>query len=150
MRHSTLSAALPAPELPGPLTMRSAGSAEAGALASLLGRAFPDEHWDTRGTELELFEDNTVLGTMVIATPGRLLATASLQVRPSDPGCGWLRWVATEQDRRREGLAAVLVTQVLALAAESGCREVRLRTASDRLAAIALYLKLNFEPLTTS
>ena len=31
-----------------------------------------------------------------------------------------------------------------------GCREARLRTGTDRLAAIALYLQLDFEPLASS
>jgi GNAT superfamily N-acetyltransferase len=66
------------------------------------------------------------------------------------PECGWLRWVATEQDRRREGLARALVIGVLAIAKQAGCREARLHTETDRLAAIALYLQLGFEPLVRS
>ena len=40
----------------------------------------------------------------------------SLQIRPDVPECGWVRWVATELDRRREGLARALVIGVLAMA----------------------------------
>ena len=133
---------------------------EAGVLAALLGRAFENEHWDAPGTELELFADNTVVGTLVAATADKLVATASLQLRAPDATpeaagptglqdgpCGWLRWVATEQDWRRAGLARALVIDVLGLAAESGCGEVRLKTETDRLGAIKLYLQLGFEPL---
>ena len=83
----------------------------------------------------------------MVAAEGRLLATASLQVRPDAPECGWVRWVATELDRRREGLARALVIGVLAMARQAGCREARLRTQTYPLAAIPLYLQLGFEPL---
>jgi GNAT superfamily N-acetyltransferase len=68
-------------------------------------------------------------------------------VRPDVPACGWVRWVATELSRRREGLARALVIGVLAMARQAGCREARLRTQTDPLAAIPLYLQLGFEPL---
>jgi hypothetical protein len=51
-----------------------------------------------------------------VPAEGRLVATASLQVRPDVPECGWVRWVATDLDRRREGLARALVIGVLAMA----------------------------------
>jgi hypothetical protein len=35
------------------------------------------------------------------------------------------------------------------LARQAGCREARLRTQTDPLAAIPLYLQLGFEPLLT-
>lgn len=116
-------------------------------MAALLGRASEAERWDAAGTERELFCDETVRATLVVAPAGRLVATASLQVRPGVPACGWVRWVATELDRRREGLARALVIGVLAMAEQAGCREARLHTSTDRLAAIRLYLQLAFEPL---
>lgn len=150
MRRPTLVGVPAMPMLAASLVVRRARAEEAGALAVLLGRAYPAETWDAAGTERELFGDETVRATMVVAAEGRLLATASLQVRPDAPECGWLRWVATEPDRRREGLARALVIGVLLLAQHAGCREARLRTGSDRLAAIALYLQLGFEPLVRS
>ena len=42
-----------------------------------------------------------------------------------------------------------LVIGVLATAGQAGCREARLRTMTDRLAAIPLYLQLGFDPLVT-
>ena len=119
-------------------------------MAALLGRAFEAESRDAAGTERELFCDETVRATLVVAAEGRLVATASLQVRPDVPECGWVRWVATDLDRRREGLARALVIGVLAIAGQAGCREARLRTSTDRLAAIRLYLQLGFEPLVRS
>ena len=85
----------------------------------------------------------------MVAAEGRLVATASLQVRPDLPECGWVRWVATDLARRREGLARALVISVLAMAWQEGCREARLRTQTYPLAAIPLYLQLGFEPLVT-
>ena len=118
-------------------------------MAALLGHAYPTETWDAAGTGRELFGDETVKATLVVAAEGRLVATASLQVRPDAPECGWVRWVATELERRRQGLARALVIGVLALARQTGCREARLRTQTYPLAAIALYWQLGFEPLVT-
>ena len=149
MRRPTLSGVPAMPTLAAPLIVRRAQVEEAGALAALLGRAFVAESWDAAGTERELFYDETVRATFVVAADGRLVATASLQIRPDVPECGWVRWVATELDRRREGLARALVIGVLATAEQAGCREARLRTQTDRLAAIPLYLQLGFEPLVS-
>lgn len=147
MRRSTLVGVPAMPTLAAPLFVRRAKVEEAGALAVLLGRAFEAEHWDAAGTERELFCDETVRATLVVAAEGQLVATASLQVRRDDPECGWVRWVATDLARRREGLARALVIGVLAMAGQAGCREARLRTSTDRVAAILLYLQLGFEPL---
>jgi GNAT superfamily N-acetyltransferase len=147
MRRPTLVGLPPMPMLPAPLLVRRALVEDAGALAALLGHAFEAETWDTTGTERELFSDPTVRTTLVVEAEGRLVATASLQVRPDLPECGWVRWVATDRDRRREGLARALVIGVLAVAAETGCTEARLRTQSHPLAAIPMYLQLGFEPL---
>ena len=65
---------------------RRAHVEEAGALAALLGRAFEAETWDVVGTERELFCDETVRATLVVAAEGRLVGTASFR-RPS--GGGW-------------------------------------------------------------
>ena len=147
MRRATLFG-LPAVPIPAaPLVVRRAQVEEAAALAALLGSAFVAESWDAAGTARELFCDETVRATLVVATEGRLVATASLQVRLNTPECAWVRWVTTDLDRRRQGLARALVIGVLAMAAQAGCREARLRTQPDRLAAIRLYLNLGFEAL---
>ena len=133
MRRPTLVGVPAMPILAAPLLVRRAHVAEAGALAALLGQAFTTETWDAAGTARDLFGD----------------ATASLQVRADVPACGWVRWVATDRDRRREGLARTLIIGVLAMARQAGCREARLHTTTDRLAAIPLYLQLGFKPLVT-
>src|SRR5688572_27462070 len=79
MRRPTLVGVPAMPILAAPLVVRRAQVEEAGALAALLGRAFAAESWDAAGTERELFWDETVRATLVVAAAGRLVATASLQ-----------------------------------------------------------------------
>lgn len=149
MRRPTLVGVPTVAPLAAPLVVRRAQVEEAGALTGLLGRAFPAEHWDAAGTAREVFGDETVRAMLVVLSGELLVATASLQVRPEMPECGWVRWVATELDWRRQGLARALVIRVLALAGQAGCREARLRTQTAPLAAIPLYLQLGFEPLVS-
>jgi hypothetical protein len=85
MRRPTLSGVQAMPTLAAPLVVRRAQVEEAGALAAFLGRAFEAESWDAAGTERELFFDETVRATLVVAAERRLVATASLQVRPDVP-----------------------------------------------------------------
>src|SRR5215467_11775018 len=115
MRRPTLCGVPAMPMLAAPLVVRRAQVEEAGVLAALLGRAFAAEVWDAAGTERELLWDETIWATLVVAAEGRLVATASLQVRPDVPECGWVRWVATDLDQRREGLTRALVIGVLAM-----------------------------------
>jgi len=116
------------PILAAPLLVRRALMEEAGVLAALLGRAFPAERWDAATTECDLFCDETVRATLVVAAEGRLVATASLQVRPEVPECGWVRWVATELVRRREGLAWALVIRC---ARDAGANRLSRSSASN-------------------
>src|SRR5689334_16652714 len=147
MQRPTL-VGLPAMPMPAaPLLIRRAQVEEAGALAALLSQAFPTESWHALGTECELFCDETVRATLVVAAEERPVATASLQIRPDAAECGWVRWVATDVHWRRQGFARALVIGVLAMAEQAGCREARLHTQTDRLAAMQLYLQLGFEPL---
>ena len=150
MRRPTLADVPPMPTLPAATTIRRARVEDAGALAALLGRAYASERWDAAVVERELFSDPTVRATLVVETAGRLVATASLQIHPDAPERGLVRLVATEEDRRRDGLGRAVVIGVLALAQQAGCREARLHTEGDRIAAIALYLQLGFEPVVTS
>lgn len=138
------------PIIQAPLIVRRASIDDAGALAEMLGRAYPSEKWWEEGTRLELFQDATIKASLVVELEGRLVATASLQVRSDVPKVGQLRWVATELDWRRRGLARSLIIGLLEIAGKTGCQETRLQTTSDLLGAIALYLQLGFEPLISS
>ena len=150
MRRPTLDGVPAIPRLAAPLELRGARVDDAAALATLLRRAYEGEVWESAHVKLEVLSDPTVRETLVVASGERLIATASFQVRPDTPECGWVRWVATDPDRRREGLARALVIGVLSMAARAGCRDSRLDTRTDRFAAIQLYLKLGFEPCVTA
>ena len=66
---------LPAiPVLAVPLLVRRAQVEEAGALAALLGRAYSTETWDAANTKHDLFCDETVRATLVVAAEERLIA----------------------------------------------------------------------------
>src|SRR5437763_16812988 len=90
MQRPTLLGVPAMPILTASLIVARAQVEEAGPLAALLGRAYPSETWDAAGTEDELFGDETIRVTLVVAEEGRLIATASLQVDPDAPECGWL------------------------------------------------------------
>jgi len=107
--------------------------------------ATPLEVTMRRPTLFGVPETPILAAPLVVRRAQVVVATASLQVRPDAPECGWVCWVATDRERRREGLARALVINLLAMARQAGCREVRLRTQADRLAAIQLYLQLGFE-----
>jgi ribosomal-protein-alanine N-acetyltransferase len=134
------------PQVGAPLELRRARVEDAGALAAVLGSAYEGETWEWASVERELLCDPTVRATLVVAAGTRLVSTASLQVYPESPRSGRVRWVATDPDRRREGLARAVVIGVLELAAQAGCTDAHLDTRTDRLAAIALYMQLGFEP----
>jgi len=150
MRRSTTIDLPVVPTLPSQLLVRRAQVEEAGALSALCGRAYTAEVWEPEGTKRELFHDNTVRAVLVVADADQLLATASLQVNPAEPESGQVRWVATELEWRRRGLARALVVRLLELAKKEGCKAVYLRTTTDLLSAITLYLQLGFEPVKSN
>src|ERR687886_2404134 len=90
MRRPTLVGVPAMPTLAASLIVRRARVEEAGPLATLLGRAYPTETWDAAGAEHELFGDETIRATLVVAAEGGLVSTASLQVHPDAPEGGWL------------------------------------------------------------
>jgi len=79
MRRPTLAGVPAMPTLAAPLALRGARVDDAAALATLLGRAFEGEVWESAHVERELVCDPTVRETLVVASGKRLMATASLQ-----------------------------------------------------------------------
>lgn len=146
LRRSTGVATPVIPFMPAPVVLRQAHIKEASALAMLLGRAYVTEKWEAEETEDELFRDTTVKAVLVAESEGRLLSTASLQILPDAPDSARIRWVATESDWQRRGLAKALVISLINLASEAKCKEVTLQTTTDLTGAIALYRQLGFKP----
>jgi len=142
-------AVLAPPTIPASLTVRRAKEMDAEALAGICGRAYINECWEPEDTRRELFHDHTVRAVLVVAEAQRILATASLQVHSNAPDAGQIRWVATEQDWRRRGLAKTLLISLLQIAVEEGCVETYLKTTTDLPGAISMYLQLGFEPVIT-
>jgi len=136
--------------VPKPLVIRRGQVEESDALATLCGRAYPDEVWDLDSTKVELFQNNTVKAVLVVADTKRLLATASLQVHSNTPFSAQVRWVATELKWRRHGFARALVTGLLKIAKKEGCKDVYLHTTTNLLGAISLYIQLGFVPAISS
>jgi len=147
LKRLTIDSVPVVPKLPASLVVRQAQADESKQLAAVLARAYPNEAWEPAETEQEIFFDETVKAPLIVTQGSRILATASLQIRTDSPECGWVRWVATEPDRRRQGLAQTLIVSLLEIAADSECVQIHLRTTTDLSGAIAMYLKLGFEPL---
>ncbi len=116
-------------------------------LAALLAGSF-GEPWDVARVRRDLTEDPTVVRTFVIAEGDRILATASSRLLPDVyPGVGYLHWVASDPERRGEGLGLNVVVAVLHDVAARGLAGCVLETDDDRLSALRLYLGLGFVPV---
>lgn len=150
MQRSTADQIPDTPNLPSSLSVRIAEAEDAESLAALLGRAYPTEVWEVSETKQELFGDKSVKAVLVVVQGTQILATASLQIHANKPTSGQLRWVATEQHSRRQGLAQTVVAQLLTLAAKADCKDVWLKTTNDLTSAIKMYLKLGFEPVVST
>lgn len=150
MTRSTALALPTLPSLAEPLTVRRAEHEDAADLTKLCGRAYVGELWTTHSTECELFLDKTVKAVLIIKDQNRLVSTASLQVHNHPPLSGQLRWVATEPDWQRQGLAKHLVLRLLEIAKTEACTDMHLNTTTDALGAITLYLQLGFKPMLSN
>jgi len=92
------------------------------------------------------FRDDSIKAVLVAEGKDELLSTASLQISPDKHGAKRLRWIGTERDWRREGLARALVITLVEVANKTGCQETYIHTTTDPLGAITLYLQLGFKP----
>jgi len=80
---------------------------------------------------------------------GRLVATALAQHSPSElhPWGGEMGWVAADPAHRGKGLGLAVCAAATARLLAAGYRRIYLKTDDFRLNAIAVYLKLGYEPL---
>ena len=138
------------PNLPEPLKVRRAQISDAEKIATLCGHGYIGEIWDKKSTEIELFHDKTIKAVLLVTLKTRLVATASLQLHTDSEKTGQIRWVVTESDMRRQGLAKSLVVRLLDISATEKCKETYLKTTTDATSAIALYLDLGFKPMVCS
>jgi predicted dehydrogenase/GNAT superfamily N-acetyltransferase len=85
---------------------------------------------------------------VVRSARGQIVSTALAAHRPSadHPHGGELGWVATHPDHTGRGLGRVVCSAVIDRFRSAGYRRVYLLTNDFRHPAVALYLKLGFEP----
>lgn len=138
------------PDLSGlpaaPTGVEVAGEEDAPGLASLLDAAFKDS-WDADRVRRDLLNDPTVRRTLVIRDGDAIVATASARVLPADyPGAGYVHWVASDPQRRGQGLGFAVTLAVLYEFIAEGLVESVLETDDERLSAIRVYLGLGFVP----
>ncbi|MDH2442854.1 GNAT family N-acetyltransferase [Amnibacterium sp. CER49] len=134
---------------PLPAHVAVAGPTDAADLATLLDVAF-EEHWDEERVRRELFDDATVRCTFVIRDGDRIVATASERYVDGYDGAGYLHWVASHPDARGRGHGVAATVAVLHAFLAQGVSASVLETDDERLAAIAVYLRLGYVPVYRS
>jgi ribosomal protein S18 acetylase RimI-like enzyme len=125
---------------------RLAAGADAGPLATLLGKAFPEMAWSEERVRAELLDVADVSHVFVVGESNAPLATASARRTERFPGHGYVHWVAVDPEARGRGLAAIVLVAVLGCFQEPEPLPVVLETDDLRLAGIAAYLALGFIP----
>jgi predicted dehydrogenase/ribosomal protein S18 acetylase RimI-like enzyme len=85
---------------------------------------------------------------IVHAATGKIVATAMAQHKPTDlhPFGGEMGWVAADPDHKARGLGRAVTAAATARLTQAGYRSIYLLTDDFRLPAIAIYLRLGFEP----
>lgn len=79
----------------------------------------------------------------------RLLILALFERRPA-PGQLVMDGIAVDQDMRGRGIGSLLIEEVVAVAAERECREIRLDVIDTNPRARALYERRGFTALRTA
>lgn len=136
------------PRIPAGMAVGIAGLADDAALAALLAPGFPDTGWTATKVREELLEHPLVTHTHVIRADSRIVATASCKDMTERPETGYVHYVAADPAFAGQGLGAAVTLLVLHEFRRQGKREAILDTDDFRLAALATYFKLGFEPLT--
>jgi predicted dehydrogenase/ribosomal protein S18 acetylase RimI-like enzyme len=79
---------------------------------------------------------------------GKVVATAMAQHKPTDlhPFGGEMGWVAADPDHKAQGLGRAATAAATARLIQAGYRSIYLQTDDFRLPALAIYLRLGFEP----
>lgn len=136
----------PQPTLPPEYACRPAVEADAEQIDALLLAAFGDG-WREGEARRELLDNPNVPTTWIVEFRGKVVATASYQLKPEDfPDSAWVHYVGADAAHAGRGLGLFVTWKVLQQAAELGRKDVLLTTDDGRLPAIRTYLKLGFEP----
>lgn len=137
-----------ATELPpeSPIKVREARRDDAGAIAQLLGAAFPEQQWDVARAHKDLFDAADVAVVYVIEEEGRIIATASVRYHPRFPDAGYVHWVGVDPTQRGRRLGTVVMARVMRRFAADGRASSILETDDVRLPAITSYLGQGYIP----
>jgi mycothiol synthase len=147
MKRSDLEGLPPAPALPEGYEVRTAGPADAEAIAAVMASAFGPE-WNGAKVREELFDAPDVPETFVVTAGGVPVATASARFLPEQfPGSGYVHWVGGHADHRGKRLGYAVTLAVLHYFRAQGCHDAVLETDPPRLPAIRVYLSLGFRPV---
>jgi mycothiol synthase len=132
--------------LPASYVVRHAGERDAEGIGQVLEAAF-GVAWPAENVHRELLHNSTVPATFVIENEGRIVATASYQLKPDpDLEAGWLHWVGALPSEKGKGLGEIVSRRVLQEAVDRKRSAVYLSTDDFRIPAIRTYLRLGFEP----
>lgn len=139
----------PAPRVPPSYRLRGYTEADLDAYVALMARA-GFGGWDAERVAKMLAM--VVPDGFFLIEPvgsGRLAATAMAvhRPRPEYPFGGEMGWVAADPDHRGRGLGLAICAAATARLLRGGYRNVYLLTDGWRLPAIAVYLRLGYEPV---
>ncbi len=138
---------LPPLTLPDGYTVRTAQPDDGGAIAAILGEAFPDMEWTAERVGQCLLRDESVATVFVIEHDNVPVATASARLLPDlHPGSGYVHWVGTSTAHRGKLLGYFVSLAVLYEFVRLGCRDAVLETDDFRVPAIKIYRRLGFVP----
>lgn len=137
---------VPVPPLPAGYLLRRLGADEDAAYAALYRRVFADP-----GRLPEMPGKTLPGGCFVIEHLAAQRLVASCRTYhgtgyPHRPAGGQLAWLMTDPAHSGRGLGTILAAAVTNHLLEAGYRQPFLRTDDDRLPAIALYLRLGWQP----
>ncbi len=147
MRRPNLDDLPPDLELPAGFVMREYEQKDLPSLTDLMQGAFPEEHWTTDRIQKSLFDDPTVVNTLVIVDGNKVVASASARLLPDKfPASGYVHWVGSHPEYKGKRLGYSVSLAVLRIFKTLGCKDAVLETDDFRLAAIKIYNDLGFVP----
>jgi mycothiol synthase len=134
------------PEIPEVAVLDASDAVE---LATVLALSFEDVTWDGAKATQVLLAAPDVDAVFGIRVEGRVVATASAQVRDRTKPVGTVHYVGTHPEATGRGYGSWVTLRVVEYFRDNGMTEVNLTTDDHRLPAIRTYLKLGFRPWFT-
>lgn len=83
--------------------------------------------------------------TFLVADEDGEVVGFAIGAASADPAIGWVLRLKVRRDRRRRGIATVLIGELVSRLGEGGVRDLRLTVAPENAPALALYRRWGFE-----